>query len=63
MDQTFVLESVIIDLVCSSWCPVNSFTDAAFVMAVYVENALGAAGEFFTAGWNHPLRLGSTHTR
>ena len=50
MDQTFISESVIIDLVSSSWYPVNSFTDASFVMVVYGENALWAAGEFFIVG-------------
>lgn len=29
---------MIIDLVCSCWCPVNSLTDVSFIMAVHGEN-------------------------
>ena len=30
MDQKFIIERVIIDLVCSCKCPVNSFTDVSY---------------------------------
>jgi len=50
MDQKFIIERVIIDLVCSWRCPVNSFTDVSFIMVVYGENAFWAAGGFFRSG-------------
>ena len=34
-------------LFCSSWCPVNSFTDVSFIMAVHVENTYWAIEEIF----------------
>ena len=49
MDQRFIIQRIIIDLIYSSRCPVNSFTDVSFTMVVYGENAFWAAGEFFSA--------------
>lgn len=49
MDQKNIIERVIIDRVCSSGCPVNSFTDISFIIVVYWENAFGAAVEFLAA--------------
>lgn len=49
MDQTFVIQGVMLYLVCSSRCLVNSLTDVSFVMVLYGENYFGATGEFFTA--------------
>ena len=46
MDQKFIIERVIIDLVCSLRCPVNSLSDISFTMVVYGENAFWAAGGF-----------------
>ena len=34
---------------CSSWCPVNSFTDVSFMMVVHVENTFCTIEEFFAA--------------
>ena len=49
MNQKFIIERVIIDVVCSSRCPVNSFTDICFTVVVYGENPFWAAGGFFAA--------------
>ena len=47
MGQQFRTERVIIDVICSSGCPVNSFTDVSFTVVVYGKSAFSDAGEFF----------------
>ena len=49
MDQKFITERVITDVVCSSRRHGNSFTDVSFITAVYGENAFWAARGFFAA--------------
>ena len=39
--------SAIIEFVCCSRCPVNSFTDISFIMVVHRENTFWAAGDFW----------------
>lgn len=43
------LDEVLIDLVYSSWFPLNSNTKVSFIIVVYGENAFWDAGKFFVA--------------
>lgn len=47
MDQKWIIERVIIELVSSSRYPVNSFTGISFAKSVHGGNSLWAAGDFF----------------
>lgn len=49
MDQKFFIKKVIIDIVCSSWRPIDSLIDISFIMVLCGEYAFWATGELFTA--------------
>lgn len=64
--EKLTIEKVIPDLVCSLSCPVNSFTDVPFIMAVCGESAFWSAGECFAAipaATSHWVKLEATLTR
>lgn len=48
MAQELIIERVISDLMCSSRCPVNNFTDVSFITVVYGVNVLWATEEFLS---------------
>lgn len=49
VDQKFIIERIIINLVCSSRCPVNSFTDVSLIMVADGENVFWVTRGFFVA--------------
>lgn len=54
----FMIQRVMIDLVCSSMCPVNNVTGISFLILLYGENANRVAEEYLAAiphvaTWQH----------